>query len=362
MVETVLLAILVLGLGKKGIPLAQPESHIPVVDVVYTWVDTSDAKWAAAQQAHKFRGSSPTQSLDNAGEILISLASLEARWPWVGKIHIATAFNQSFKLHSLSQQLQQKISFVDHTDFIPKEFLPTFSAPAIEAHLHRIPGLSEHFIYQNDDFFACPLTAADAFAAGPKGVHVQKFKVFALHAPLFYRTRACTDSKLWAFSLCNTKTAFLRRLPQAVFPNVFWHGAYFLTKQAYKHTWRVFASEMHRVSAHRFRLYRANVQPITLVMNMAVSQGYQQPDFVHRFNGYGVRKQRAFVEDMAKGFDEKGYCQQNAITFFHQALTKSSKDVALSFCHAAFSAFSAGLNQTADKCFCAATPFASKCT
>ena len=32
-----------------------------------------------------------------------------------------------------------------------KSHLPTFSSPAIEAHLHRIPGLSDKFIYLNDD-------------------------------------------------------------------------------------------------------------------------------------------------------------------------------------------------------------------
>jgi hypothetical protein len=32
-------------------------------------------------------------------------------------------------------------------------FLPTFSSPAIEANLHRIAGLSEHFLYFNDDVF-----------------------------------------------------------------------------------------------------------------------------------------------------------------------------------------------------------------
>uniref|UniRef100_A0A7S3VHJ2 Stealth protein CR2 conserved region 2 domain-containing protein n=1 Tax=Dunaliella tertiolecta TaxID=3047 RepID=A0A7S3VHJ2_DUNTE len=261
-----------------------------------------------------------------------------------------------------TQQLQQKISFVDHTDFIPAEYLPTFSAPAIEANLHRIPGLSENFIYQNDDFFACPLTAADVFATRPGGFHEQKLKVFAMQAPLFYRIRACTNPKLWGFSLCNTKRAFVKRLPHAAFPSLLWHGAYFLTKQAYEHTWKVFSNEMHRVSAHRFRYYEANVQPVILVMNVAVSYGYQQLDHAHIFNGYGVQRQRAFVEDMAKGFDEKGYCQKGAITFYHQALAKSSAEVALSFCHAAFRAFFVGLNPTASNCFCAARPFGLKCT
>ena len=34
-----------------------------------------------------------------------------------------------------------------------KSHLPTLNSAAIETNLHRIPGLSEHFIYMNDDFF-----------------------------------------------------------------------------------------------------------------------------------------------------------------------------------------------------------------
>ncbi len=35
--------------------------------------------------------------------------------------------------------------------FPNRSHLPTYSSPAIEAHLHRIPGLSQNFIYLNDD-------------------------------------------------------------------------------------------------------------------------------------------------------------------------------------------------------------------
>lgn len=41
---------------------------------------------------------------------------------------------------------------VTHDDiFINKSHLPTFSSPAIESHIHRIPGLAKKFIYMNDD-------------------------------------------------------------------------------------------------------------------------------------------------------------------------------------------------------------------
>lgn len=45
------------------------------------------------------------------------------------------------------------ISIVDHRAIIAEEFLPTFNSHVIEAHLHKINGLSEHFIYFNDDVF-----------------------------------------------------------------------------------------------------------------------------------------------------------------------------------------------------------------
>ena len=35
--------------------------------------------------------------------------------------------------------------------FSNKSHLPSFSSPAIESHLHEIPGLSDKFIYLNDD-------------------------------------------------------------------------------------------------------------------------------------------------------------------------------------------------------------------
>jgi hypothetical protein len=35
--------------------------------------------------------------------------------------------------------------------FVNKSHLPTFSSPAIESHLHRIPGLADNFLYLNDD-------------------------------------------------------------------------------------------------------------------------------------------------------------------------------------------------------------------
>ena len=55
------------------------------------------------------------------------------------------------------------MSFVDHRDFIPEEFLPTFQANTIEDNLHRIKGLSEQFVVFNDDMFINAPIAPDYY-------------------------------------------------------------------------------------------------------------------------------------------------------------------------------------------------------
>lgn len=47
----------------------------------------------------------------------------------------------------------KKLKIINHKDFIPKQYLPTFSANPIELNLHRVSELSENFVYFNDDMF-----------------------------------------------------------------------------------------------------------------------------------------------------------------------------------------------------------------
>lgn len=81
-------------------------------------------------------------------ELRYSLRSLERFTPWVRHVYIVTNGQIPYWL-SLDSH---RISIVTHEDIFPnKSHLPTFSSPSIEAHLHRIPGLSDKFLYLNDD-------------------------------------------------------------------------------------------------------------------------------------------------------------------------------------------------------------------
>lgn len=59
---------------------------------------------------------------------------------------------------------EEGVRVVYHRDFIPERFLPTFNSTAIEMFLHRIPGISDRFLYGNDDMFPLsPLSESDFF-------------------------------------------------------------------------------------------------------------------------------------------------------------------------------------------------------
>ena len=62
-----------------------------------------------------------------------------------------------------------RLKIIEHKDIIPEELLPTFNSSTIELHIHKIPDLSEHFIYINDDMYPLNyLTMSDFFTEDGK--------------------------------------------------------------------------------------------------------------------------------------------------------------------------------------------------
>lgn len=67
--------------------------------------------------------------------------------PWVRKIFIVT----DEQVPSWLDTSNPRIRVVDHTEIMPEVCLPCFNATVIEHFLWNIPGLSEHFLFANDD-------------------------------------------------------------------------------------------------------------------------------------------------------------------------------------------------------------------
>lgn len=152
-----------LSLDTRACHDRQPEFP---VDVVYTWVDGADPVHAAKRasflpgQKNVHENALELARFRDNEELRFSLRALERFAPWVRSIIIVTD-NQC---PAWLDRTHPKIRLVDHKDFIPAEYLPTFNSHVIESYLHRIPGLAEHYIYLNDDvFLARPCRKTDFF-------------------------------------------------------------------------------------------------------------------------------------------------------------------------------------------------------
>lgn len=126
------------------------------VDVVYTWVDGNDPALAARRSAYRefadggiaVREVGPSRYTSH-DELKYSLRSLEMYGGFVRHVYLVT----DGQVPSWLDRRSDWITVVDHRDLFPADALPVFNSHAIESRLHHIPGLSDHYLYFNDDVF-----------------------------------------------------------------------------------------------------------------------------------------------------------------------------------------------------------------
>lgn len=136
------------------------------IDAVLTWVDHTDTAWQESYAtARREAGDLDTDASSfsrfrNNDELRFSLRSLNDYAPWLRKIYI---FSNCPPPPWLDVD-DKKIVYVRHEEVMPHDILPTFNSHVIESYLHKIPDLSERFIYLNDDFFVMqPSVPSDYF-------------------------------------------------------------------------------------------------------------------------------------------------------------------------------------------------------
>ncbi len=135
------------------------------IDFVIPWVDGSDPEWRKRKAA-----CTDTKMTDDREEryrdwdiLRFWFRAVEKYTPWVNKIWFICDQEPPAWLN----RDNPKLRIIRHEEYIPPEYLPTFSSHTIEHNLHRIPGLSEQFVYFNDDMFLLkPLNPSFFFRKG----------------------------------------------------------------------------------------------------------------------------------------------------------------------------------------------------
>jgi len=124
------------------------------IDFVIAWVDGNDKNWL--EQKNKY---SPNK-IDVSNDIYryrdmdclkYWFRAVEKYTPWVNNIYFVTWGH----LPKWLNKKNPKLKIINHKDYIPEKYLPTFSSHTIELNMHKIEGLSEKFVYFNDDMFIC---------------------------------------------------------------------------------------------------------------------------------------------------------------------------------------------------------------
>jgi UDP-glucose 4-epimerase len=132
----------------------QPQEFTEDVDLVFSWVDGSSSDFQrqrAAQLAQYVvgEGDDGPARYRHVDELRYALRSVHMYAPWVRRIFIATDSPAPAWLAD-----HPKVTIVRSEEFFADtSTLPTHNSHAVEAQLHRIPGLAEHFLYSNDDMF-----------------------------------------------------------------------------------------------------------------------------------------------------------------------------------------------------------------
>ena len=118
------------------------------IDFVVTWLDPNDPEWQKQYEYYKnAKGDKGKGRFREMNIFQYWFRTVEKYVPWVNKVYLIT----NGKFPDWINKDNPRLVLVKHEDYIPEECLPTFNSCTIELHMHRIKGLSEHFVYFNDD-------------------------------------------------------------------------------------------------------------------------------------------------------------------------------------------------------------------
>lgn len=219
------------------------------VDVVYTWVDSTDSQWQ--EKYHYYRNKNEQTNIghfatdvarfSNHNELYYSIKSVKQYLPWVRHIYIVSDGQVPSWLHEFTN-----ITVIHHKDIIDDKYLPTFNSHVIEAFLYKIPNLSENFIYFNDDvFIAKPLKKNHFFGANNltslfvSAKNLQTMKEHGLNTPTLF---ACFNS-----------IALLSRHYPIQITNALVHTYYPLKKSSYEQAWQMYEQDILAYLPNKFR-------------------------------------------------------------------------------------------------------------
>ena len=243
------------------------------IDFVVTWVDGSDPIWQEKKSHYDGAINTSKNSMNSVkayrewGTFKYWFRGVEKFAPWVNKVYLVTD-QQKPEWLDINHE---KLIIVDHKEIMKPENLPVFSANPIETNLHNIDGLSEKFVFFNDDMYlTAPTLPNDFFSEDglpkyntalspiipePHGTGNFQINDIEIINTYFSRNEILKNGKFFRVNqgLKNIIKSILYRNGKAICG--FWesHLPYPLLKSTYELIWNKEKELLEKTSASRFR-------------------------------------------------------------------------------------------------------------
>ncbi len=177
------------------------------MDIVITYVNGQDPLW---QKDYEDTFNTPylVKHYRDWGTLPFLLRGIEKYMPYIEKVHLVVARESQVP----SWIDREQVHIVLHEEIIPAEYLPTFNSATIGLFLYRIPGLSEKYLYFNDDIFPLQHCPADMFF--PDGKSAIKFST-NLFTKGFYKKHVRNSYRL-ARTLLGQRYGLCFKRPQHI--------------------------------------------------------------------------------------------------------------------------------------------------
>lgn len=251
------------------------------IDIVFTWVDNNDPCWLKKYREHcniiipaEGAYSKDMARFSNHNELYYALKSVRLNVSWVRNIFIVTDAQRPRWLDDFDN-----VTIIDHKEIIPERYLPTFNSHVIEAHLHKIPGLAEDFIYFNDDVFVVrPLPAGHFFRSnGIASLFVSmkelnKMAARGINTPTLSASLKCTELLKKEFNVSINHSLVHTYVP--------------LKKSIYELAWLLYEKEIKEFLPNKFRSNKDLNLATFLIPWLAYIKGLAVPsrDICYYFN------------------------------------------------------------------------------
>ncbi|MFG2791949.1 stealth family protein [Streptomyces sp. NPDC048419] len=289
--------------GDRELPTFAPFTRPTVndvtfpVDVVYTWVDGEEPEMRAKRARFQDRGTAEILDKEtNASrytshdELKYSLRSLAMYADFVRHIYIVT---DGQKPHWLDDRAEG-ITVVDHRDIFPPDVLPVFNSHAIETRLHHIEGLSDHYLYFNDDVFVGRRVTAEHFfhGSGLMKVPVSPLKI-GIGKPHAEETATNSASK-------NVRRLLMEKFGRMT-TNNFMHTPLPQQRETLQTLEELFDEDIRRTTASRFRSPQDIALTAPLLYQYALMTGRGVPgSFSFRYVNISRPDAEARLDDLRR--------------------------------------------------------------